>query len=250
MLIGNCQFDEVKGTLTGSDDIWNLPRAELQVLRLLVSHRGTVVCKQVLRQGQGEGAVLSESSVARAVFILRSHLGPQFEYLIETVKGQGYLLLPQPEQFSLQGSPPSSLWSYTALILGIAIAATVGIWSLHRLLFVSHIITQVSDSPMYSSQVMTGTGRSIGVSLFTKSKTNSSQLLQQTEQLKLALGSCVEPPWEQVYLSLSHDGQVLNITMRGNRHGQSEVRNLKISDSREPREFINPAWLQLEGICE
>ncbi|HAY93461.1 MAG TPA: helix-turn-helix domain-containing protein, partial [Shewanella sp.] len=51
------------------------------------------------------------------------------------------------------------------------------------------------------------------------------------------------------YASLSHDKQVLNITFRGEKLGQSVIRNIKISDFTRPKTFIDAVWLQEVNIC-
>lgn len=94
MQVGSCWFDKDRGLLVeqARNESWHLPRAELQVLTLLVEHQGKLVSKHDLKTGDGEHPPLTDTSLARAVFMIRSFLGPQYEGLIETVKGQGYLL--------------------------------------------------------------------------------------------------------------------------------------------------------------
>ncbi|MGI2257912.1 winged helix-turn-helix domain-containing protein [Shewanella sp. GXUN23E] len=252
MRIGGCQFHEKQGKLVNPEgQEWQLPRAELQVLRLLTQHRGQLVCKQQLREGQGEGAMLSESSVARAVFMLRSFLGPSHEYLIETVKGQGYLLLPEPH--SDEPFPEvlrrSGIKTPALLLLGAAVLLSA-LWGLHRFLFAPAPVVTPPVSLLQTDSVRLASGQTIALSLYAKSKTNSGLLKQQAGILAQTLSLCRQSHWQHVYLSLSHDNQVLNLTMRGMKRGQSEVRNLKISDSRNPKEFVSQRWLQQVGICD
>ncbi|WP_394391672.1 hypothetical protein [Shewanella woodyi] len=61
---------------------------------------------------------------------------------------------------------------------------------------------------------------------------------------------CISTSWQQVYLSLSHDKQVFNITMKGEKLGQSVIRNLKLSDFRQQKQFISQTWLDEVGLCE
>ncbi|MGS0730734.1 winged helix-turn-helix domain-containing protein, partial [Shewanella sp. 0m-11] len=112
MQLGHCRFDIEKEELTNLDNgnTWHLPRAELQVLTLLIDYQGKVVAKPLLKAGDGKQPPLSDSSVTRAVFTLRSFLGPQYESLIETVKGQGYLLRHHRSRKATQpGSPRKRL---------------------------------------------------------------------------------------------------------------------------------------------
>ncbi|MCL1037079.1 helix-turn-helix domain-containing protein [Shewanella submarina] len=252
MFVGGCRFRDSEGTLVNTDtgEEWHLPRAELQVLRLLVTNRGQLVAKQALREGQGEGPVLSEPSVARAVFMLRSFLGPQHEYLIETVKGQGYLLLPQPKSSPQVSTEHSKrLYTIAGSLVGLAFLL-LSLWALHRFLFAPPPHTPSASTLLQSYQVQPQFGQMVHLSLYAKSKTNNKLLQQQAQVLAEALRQCRSSRWQHVYVSLSHDGQVLNITMRGMKLGLSEVRNLKISDPRNPKEFVSLSWLDRVGICD
>jgi hypothetical protein len=88
------------------------------------------------------------------------------------------------------------------------------------------------------------------VILYSPSNTNNELLIDQGQQLTQSLLDCTETVWNRAFLSLSHDKQVLNITLRGDYFGQSIIRNLKISDLRQPKRFINPEWLEQVNICD
>lgn len=53
MQLGDCRFDRERGILIelSRDESWHLPRAELQVLNLLVEHQGKLVSKHMLKTG-------------------------------------------------------------------------------------------------------------------------------------------------------------------------------------------------------
>lgn len=249
MLLGHCRFDIEKEELINLDsgDVWHLPRAELQVLTLLVDYQGKVVAKALLKAGNGEHPPLSDSSVTRAVFTLRSFLGPQYESLIETVKGQGYLLR---HHRCRKRNTPASLYYLSAakLLIGIPLAviiASVCIWAIPS----QSELTSPAPVPLHSNSVKTLSGHPVNIILYAHSKTNNRLLTQLGQTMLDSFSQCQLSSWKNVYLSLSHDKQVLNITLRGEQFGQSIIRNLKISDLRQPKQFINQQWLQAADIC-
>ncbi|MFB2803348.1 winged helix-turn-helix domain-containing protein [Shewanella seohaensis] len=246
MQVGGCWFDRERGLLVeqARDESWHLPRAELQVLSLLVEHQGKLVSKHELKTGDGSHPPLTDTSLARAVFMIRSFLGPQYEGLIETVKGQGYLLhSTQGQRFkSLRYPRLQSLpWWSVLLVFGFMLAVSG--------FYLSRIDHSVPTQPLLSTDLPLASGQHIRLHLYANSKTNNTLLFELGDRLGQGLSRCGHSDWSEVYSSLSHDKQVLNITMRGYKLGQSVIRNLKISDFRRPKEFIDANWLLEVGIC-
>ncbi|ABZ78062.1 transcriptional regulator, CadC [Shewanella halifaxensis HAW-EB4] len=250
MRLGHCKFDIDKEELinTESGDVWHLPRAELQVLTLLVEYQGKVVAKVLLKAGNGEQPPLSDSSVTRAVFTLRSFLGPQYESLIETVKGQGYLLRHHRSRKNDQVA--SSQKRFSTKIVAISACCIALLLSCGWLFIDSQSQSPASPKPLQVRSVDTLSGQTVNVILYSHSKTNNGLLTELGQTMQQSFGQCKLTSWKNVYLSLSHDKQVLNITLRGEQFGQSVIRNLKISDLRQPRQFINQQWLQAVDICD
>lgn len=246
MQLGGCWFDRDRGLLTeqSHDESWHLPRAELQVLSLLVEHQGKLVSKHVLKTGDGEHPSLTDTSLARAVFMIRSFLGPQYEGLIETVKGQGYLLHgahgQQVKIVHYRGLQSLPWWS-VLLVFGFMLALTV--------FYLNRIDHSLPTEPLMSTELPLASGQHVHLYLYANSKTNNTLLFELGERLGQGLIACGNSDWADIYSSLSHDKQVLNITLHGDKLGQSVIRNLKISDSRQPKEFIDVEWLQEVGIC-
>ncbi|WP_153914015.1 helix-turn-helix domain-containing protein [Shewanella sp. TC10] len=247
MQLGHCRFDESKGALINSQngETWRLPRAERQVLGLLIDYQGKVVAKPLLKAGNGEEQPLSDASVAHAIFTLRAFLGPQYESLIETVKGQGYLLKHhrsrKKEAFSWRSLPRVAMVAAITLIVSGLISAMVLI-----------DFTPPKTLPVMPNSVTSvklTSGQSVDVILYSRSKTNNALLKEQGMQIQQKFSQCVITPWKSIYLSLSHDKQVLNITLRGDHFGQSVIRNLKISDLRQPKKFISQQWLEGVEVC-
>lgn len=250
MQLGHCRFDIEKEELTNlqSGDVWHLPRAELQVLTLLIEYQGKVVAKPLLKKGNGEHPPLSDSSVTRAVFTLRSFLGPQYESLIETVKGQGYLL--RHHRSRRNESSNTRQTRISAKVMAISACCIALILGCGWLLMGSQSPSKQAPKPLQTYNVKTVSGQSVNVILYAHSKTNNGLLTNLGQTMLQSFGQCELTSWKNAYLSLSHDKQVLNITLRGEQFGQSIIRNLKISDLRQPKQFINQQWLQAVDICD
>lgn len=246
MQLGGCWFDPDRGLLTEQSDNepWHLPRAELQVLRLLVENEGKLVSKHVLKTGDGEYPPLTDTSLVQAIFMIRSFLGPQYEGLIETVKGQGYLLHgahgQRVKSFHYRGLQSLPWWS-VSLVFGFMLAFTV--------FYLNRIDHSALTEPLVSTEFALASGQHMRLQLYTDSELNNTMLLELGERLEQGLIACGSSNWTDVYSSLSLDKQVLNITMRGEELGQPVIRNLKISDFRRPKEFIDVQWLLEVGIC-
>ncbi|RTR40779.1 helix-turn-helix domain-containing protein [Shewanella canadensis] len=244
MQLGSCQFDIQRAQLKNLEngDVWHLPRAELQVLKLLIANRNKVVAKQKLGAADEEHPPLSDSSVTRAVFMLRSFLGPEHEQLIETVKSKGY---------RLRGEAKHAQWAQMVkLKRGLIVALMV------VCIFASiGLVTQFSKcgsttEPYNVTPITLLSGQQINLISYSKSKTNTESLMSVITQFSAGFRDCYSAPWQDIYLSLSHDEQVFNITMRGEKLGQSVVRNLKLSDFRQQKQFISEAWLDEVALCE
>ncbi|MCL1045390.1 winged helix-turn-helix domain-containing protein [Shewanella sp. 1_MG-2023] len=248
MQLGHCKFDVNKGELVNnqSDEVWRLPRAELQVLTLLIDYQGKVVAKPLLKTGNGQEQPLSDASVTHAIFTLRAFLGPQYESLIETVKGQGYLL-----KHHRSRKQSVNFFSHPQRFAIIAIITLAVALLISGLMFIRFSPPKALPVlPNSTATVKLTSGQTVDVILYSSSKTNLALLKKQGMQLQQSLAQCNSTSWKRVFLSLSHDEQVLNITLRGEHYGQSVIRNLKISDLRQPKKFVSQAWLKGVEICD
>ena len=266
MRLGDCLFDRQRGLLTNqvSGEQWHLPRAELQVLSLLIDNQNKVVAKQILGAGDEEHCALSDSSVTRAVFMLRSFLGPMHEQMIETVKGKGYRLhinkcLSETRQYTrfrglqanynalitwLFGQHHRVLKAWVGVLVLVLCVLVAAQWIVAAKVVVHH------TAPYNSQRITLGSGQQVTFISYAKSKTNNTSLVTLSARLARGFAQCESSPWQQVYLSLSHDKQVFNITMRGEKLGQSLVRNLKLTDYRQQKSFVSDAWLTEVSLCE
>lgn len=259
MQLGDCLFDVQKGLLTHqvTQEQWQLPRAEWQVLRILLEHHDQVVPKQVLGAADAEHPPLSDSSVTRAIFMLRSFLGPVDEHLIETVKGKGYRLKLASSSAKKRGLSARYDWlkwqridvstwmkMLIALVVTLIMVLVVGQW-------LSTVNLETQTTAPFAQQTLTlESGQQVTLSSFATSKTNNTLLIGLAERLADDIKHCESTPWRKVFLSLSHDKQVFNITLRGEKLGQSVVRNLKLTDFRQSKAFLTDAWLAEVSLCE
>ncbi|MCL1060107.1 helix-turn-helix domain-containing protein [Shewanella gelidimarina] len=244
MQLGSCQFDIQREQLKNLDsgDVWHLPRAELQVLKLLIANRNRIVAKHKLGAADEEHPPLSDSSVTRAVFMLRSFLGPEHEQLIETVKSKGYRLRGEAKRIQWTQIAKVKRWLIFAVLITI-IVITIGL--------VRQFSKSGSTTEPYNVTALTLlSGQQINLISYSKSKTNNESLMRVITQFSAGFKGCYSAPWQDIYLSLSHDKQVFNITMRGEKLGLSVVRNLKLSDFRHHKQFITQAWLDEVALCE
>ncbi|QYX63980.1 helix-turn-helix domain-containing protein [Shewanella putrefaciens] len=246
MQLGGCRFDRERGILieVSRDESWHLSRAELQVLTLLLAHQGQLVSKHMLKTGDGQGPPLTDASLSHVVSRLRSFLGPSHEGLIETVKGQGYLLRPSNgseyrgiNYLRLHTVP---LWS--ALVLfGVMLAFSV--------FYLKHTDHSKPTQALMTSILSLASGQQVRLNLYADSSASNTLLFEMGERLSTGLIACGKSDWADVYASLSHDKQVLNMTFRGEKLGQSVLRNISISDLSRPKTFIDSAWLHEVNIC-
>ncbi|MBW8183011.1 winged helix-turn-helix domain-containing protein [Shewanella nanhaiensis] len=247
MILGACQFDarraQLKNLTTG--DEWLLPRAELQVLKLLLASRGSVVAKHRLGAADDDHPALTDSSVTRAVFMLRSFLGPEHEHLIETVKGRGYRLRSETRRRRRERWLTLT-WGKPRLTLVILLPFIV----LTAFYFSESYTGSEPTAPLKSVSISLPSGQELSLISYSKSKTNNESLLLLIQQLEMGFKQCISTSWQQVYLSLSHDKQIFNITMKGEKLGQSVIRNLKLSDFRQQKQFISQTWLDEVALCE
>ncbi len=266
MQLGDCLFDSQKGLLINqvSGDVWQLPRAELQVLSLLVANENKIVSKQKLGVGDESHSSLSDSSVTRAVFMLRSFLGPMHEHMIETIKGKGYRLkvdkrLNAKRSTLFNNRLKHQYQKVIAWLFGQSHRTLKVVVGILVLLLVIGVTLQwyfvdtkkvQHPQPFSKQQIVLASGQQVDIISYSISNTNNAFLIQLSERIAQDFALCETTSWRKVYLSLSHDKQVFNITMRGEKMGLSLVRNLKLTDYRQQKSFISKPWFDEVALCE
>ncbi|MFQ6370853.1 hypothetical protein [Shewanella sp. YIC-542] len=110
----------------------------------------------------------------------------------------------------------------------------------------------VSDAvvPLAEQVVTLQSGQQVQVLLFANSRVNNHLLQATADIVSSALMQCRQTPWQQAYLTISHEKQILNITLAGERNGQLALRNIKAGDRGRQMGFINQQWLQGIHFCD
>jgi len=78
---------------------------ELETLLFLVGHHGRVVCRDELRRAIWPDVSVTDASLTRCVYLLRSALGEDGEAYIETVPRRGYRFVGPVRRVAADGSP-------------------------------------------------------------------------------------------------------------------------------------------------
>jgi len=225
----------------------HLTRTEAQVLELLANHPNQVMSKGQLSCAGSQQAVMSESAVAKAVFTLRKYFGEPYIDLIETLPKKGY---------RLNISTPSSEWhqQLARRKKHIILTSSIILLSLMTLITAMHqyIWFKTAESPVRESRVVTLNNHQQIELIWLQSPKKSSQQVSNMEQkIITAFNLCPIVKWRDVYLALSNDMQVLNISMEGySNNGELLVRNIKTSDFTLRPNFISPTWLQGVSLCD
>ncbi len=112
-------------------------------------------------------------------------------------------------------------------------------------------VAELAPSAPYRVDTLTqADGQMVRLVLYAHSRSNNTLLVEKAAMIGSVLAECRSSRWRDVYLSLSHDSRVLNLTLRGEYLGQAVVRNLKLSNGREPRDFISAEGLREVDICD
>ncbi|NKF51011.1 winged helix-turn-helix transcriptional regulator [Shewanella sp. WXL01] len=225
---------------------YHLTRTELQVLEQLALHANQVMTKgQLACAGSGE-PVMSESAVAKAVFTLRKHLGEHYENIIETVPKQGYRL-------NLREQSPEWLQKRKKhlLVLGVGLLVSLIVLMMSIAGMHKYIWFEQAKSPVKQSRNVTlESQEQLHLVWLTSPKASSDQIDHMERSILSALNKCAEVQWRYVYLAISNDMQVLNISMEGvDDDGHSHVRNIKTSDFSLAPTYISSLWLEEVSLC-
>ncbi|QSX32914.1 hypothetical protein JYB87_14365 [Shewanella avicenniae] len=104
--------------------------------------------------------------------------------------------------------------------------------------------------PLSQQTLTLSSGQQVQLILYANSRMNNHILESHATVLASALMQCRKVPWQQVYLSISHEKQMLNISMKGEENGHFKLRNLKASDVERHMGFFSQQWLAGVNLCE
>ncbi|WP_417762725.1 hypothetical protein [Shewanella sp.] len=116
--------------------------------------------------------------------------------------------------------------------------------------FLKHFPAGEVAMPLAQQNLTLASGQQVQLLLFANSRTNNHILQSRATILASALLQCRATVWQQVYLSISHEKQIMNVTMKGSKDGHFLLRNIKASDVDRHMGFFNQQWLAGVNLCE
>ena len=246
MQIGDCWFDIPARQLFGQKDgqVLCLSDDEFNVLDLLVSQQDKVVSRQALLVVLEEHAN-SELVLIDIIHTLRTSLGNKYAPLIETVADQGFMLHSRLKRSrsSLTDSPYQTMSVVLYSLLTAAILLMV-FW------LYSEVDTPKNIEGYYTREVTLLGGALLPVNIYPVPRTAGRKAREkQVDYFIQQLKQCTQVPWEQVSVSFSTDGNMLNLLLFKRESGVPEYENIKVYQDDVNISFIDPAWLEKAGVC-
>ncbi|USD35699.1 MULTISPECIES: helix-turn-helix domain-containing protein [Ferrimonas] len=251
MLLGQFKFLPECGCLQHQEtgETKTLTRSELLVLTQLIEHQGVTLSKYRLSCGEEEAPVISESAVVKAIFTLRHTLGEPAANCIHTVPKEGYQFVANLNDTPLNVPSQSKLSPKVVRTMQILSVLAVVLVSVPLMLQSFNHSYQAPPLSTKVIEVRNEFDQQMEVEIVTSAQSNVKAMQVYADYLTQHLSHCIYSPWKKVKLALSHDQQMLNVTLFGDGE-HSDIRNMKISDFRADPEFINPQWLKQVSICE
>ncbi|MFT5704345.1 MAG: DNA-binding winged helix-turn-helix (wHTH) protein [Shewanella sp.] len=244
MQIGTCWFDMNNKTLSNlaNETSWKMPAAEFSVIETLVQHRGQVLSREdllvVLPEEHRDLTLLTE-----AIERIRFYLGLDYAGLIETVDNQGYVLhrAPKSKTNNISSIPFGSISAKHYLIF---IGLLLGLLWMINLVFVPAM-------QIYPMQKQVITSQSSNISfypMFTSMKLKK-QYRAQIQSFIQGVETCAKVPWENIYLSVSTEDNLISVVLKRERLEGIEIKNIKQAPIDDDWYFIDQPWLTKVGIC-
>ncbi|WP_394201557.1 transcriptional regulator [Shewanella waksmanii] len=243
------EFDVANSQLYNSEtqSLLHLTRTECQVLEQLALHPNQVMSKGQLACAGSQQPLMSESAVAKAVFTLRKYFGEQHADLIETLPRKGYRLNLETPKADWVIQAQKRKRQFIALGVVCTIGLMVLILAMHQ-----YIWFKSAPAPIkHHKDIELVNHHRVTVTWLESPSIQPREGKSIETKVIAALGQCPTVTWQRVYLALSNDMQVLNISLMGKgTSGQLLVRNIKTSDfSLSPR-FITQDWLSEVSLCD
>ncbi|WP_394391666.1 winged helix-turn-helix domain-containing protein [Shewanella woodyi] len=244
MQIGSCWFDINSKTLSNlaNDTSWKMPAAEFSVLEALVLQRGQVLSREELLSSMPEDEQ-AQAQLILAIERVKFYLGVEHAELLETVDKQGYLLhcAVKSKARSTSSIPFGSI---SAKHYFIFIALLLGLLCLINSLFVPSMkINSVTE------QVITSHSSKLSLYPVFSSEKLKREYQPQTEFLTQSLKDCTKVPWQDLFLSVSTENNLISMVLKRQLDAGVEMKNLKVAPLDEHWQFITQEWLIKVGVC-
>lgn len=244
MQIGSCWLDMNSKTLSNlaNETSWKMPAAEYSVIETLVLHRGQVLSREELLFAIPE-AQRDVTLLAEAIDRIRFYLGLDYAGLIETVDKQGYVLhsAPKSKTNTISSTPFGSIsakhyTTFIVLLLGL-------LWMIN-----SVFVPAVQINPL-QKQVITSQSSNISFyPMFTSMKLKK-EYSSQVQLFIQGIETCAIVPWDNIYLSVSTEDNLINIVLKREALERNVIKNLKQVPLDYNWYFIDQSWLAKVGIC-
>ncbi|TKB57399.1 winged helix-turn-helix domain-containing protein [Ferrimonas aestuarii] len=252
MILGEYRFIADRGCLQHleSSATVTLTRSELIVLGQLAEKPGITLSKKELSFAGTDSAQISESAVVKAVFTLRQTLGDAGAHCLHTIPKEGYQLLPSQIEDPSELEPTSRRLPRT-FVKGMQILSLLAVVVVSMLFFWRTSVSNYEGPPITAESIAitNHSGQKISLDFVTSSQANIAEMKRYGDVLAQHITQCEYSQWQRVKIALSHDQQMLNITLFS-LASPIRIRNMKISDFRARPEFISANWLKEVKICE
>lgn len=245
MQIGCCWFDAEKHRLLNQSlsRSWQMAIHESAILMQLVKHRGQVVSNQSLIQVL-ETSDAIDTRLHDIILRIRHFLGRKDAPLLEKVADQGYILHAKPT------GPSLSLWRQPKRIIPVWRYLLLAVLTLA---LVSFMYTRVGHSdffqPHHQELLMTEQGSALTLHWYDNPE-RREMYQSSVDNLKQVLQACKHLSWSSVFLSVSEDGQIINLLFKRGLGEGVQTKSVKVVVDSRDLSFINDAWLKQVGICD
>lgn len=245
MQIGCCWFDAEKHRLLNQtlSRSWQMAVYESAILLQLVQHRGQVVSNQSLLQVL-EASDALDARLHDIILRIRDFLGRKDAPLLEKVANQGYILHAKPT------GPSLSLWRQPKRIIPVWRYLVL---SVVTLALVSFMYTRVGHAdffqPHHQESLTTQQGKLLSWH-WHDDKDRRAVYQTSVDSVKRELLSCKNMPWSSAFLSISEDGQILNMLFKRGAGDGVETKSVKVVVESPNLSFVNGTWLKQVGICD
>ncbi|MEC4728216.1 helix-turn-helix domain-containing protein [Shewanella sp. D64] len=221
---------------------WKMSAAEYSVIETMVLHRGQVLSREELLLAMPEEQ-RSYALLTEAIERIRFYLGVEYTGLIETVDKQGYVLH-STQKSKVKNISSTPFGSISAKHYAIFIGLLLGLlWIIN-----SVFVPAVQINPVQEQMLTSQSSKVSFYPIFTNIKLKN-EYRSQIKFLAKNIEMCAKVPWQHIFVSVSHDDNLISIVLKRENLGSSEIKNLKQVPVDDDWYFIDQSWLIKVGIC-